>query len=584
MKPTRLFPASLILLVMLAQISFAQSLNFQSYENEKESIGELSSKYNGLCKTLEIGKSAGGKIIYALEIGKGENKNKPALLVIAGVETDDITGTVAAKNFAEQILARADADSVKNLLSKFTLYVIPRLSPDPLEACFEKTKVVRLGDDFPIDQDNDGKIDEDGYIDMDGNGMINLMRVLDPAGEWIENPDDLMLMKKADTKKGEVGKYKLLAEGIDDDKDGLINEDPKGGINVNKNTTYNYKPYTIDGGLHPFQAPELRALGDFVFEHPNIIAVYTFTYHNNLLEPWRIKNPQVQQQQPGMGGGGMMGGGMMGGRFGFGGNMFQADSVAYAMVVKDVSSLSKYKGDPQGNGDIPGWAYYDAGRLSFCAPAWTYPEIKDSTRAKPQMNRPQMQQGPQGPGSPQAGPPVITREQYAYRWIKKNAPQNFVEWHEIKHPDFPNNKVELGGFFPFAQNNPPADSLKSVADNSFKLLYKLFKDLPDIDVDTPLVEKLDNGVNRVTITISNKGKMPTHTNVGRRVKGLQSFLVKAKPANGQKIASGKKVTFIEEPIPGGGKTTRTFLIVGKGKVEFNIGSPSGGYKNVSVQL
>lgn len=573
MKLTRLLPASLFLITMLVQTSLAQTLHFQNYENESISISELGSKYGGLCKVLEIGKSAGDRILYALEIGKGENKNKPALLVIAGVETDDLTGTVAAKNFAQQILSQADADSVKNLLSKFTLYVIPRLSPDPLESCFEKIKVVRLGNDFPIDQDKDGKIDEDGYTDMDGNGMINLMRVLDPAGEWIENPDDPMLMKKADIKKGEIGKYKLLTEGIDDDKDGLVNEDPKGGININKNTTYNYKPYTIDGGLHPFQASELRALGDFVFEHPNIVAVYTFNYHNNLLDPWRIKNPQAQQQT-----------GMMPGRFGFAGNMFQADSIAYSAVVKDISSLSKYKGDPQGNGDIPGWAYYDAGRLSFCAPAWTYPELKDTTRSKPQMNKMQMQNGPQESKGLQAGQSAITREQYAYRWIKKNAPENFVEWKEIKHPDFPNTKVEIGGFFPYAQNNPPDDSLKSVAANSFKLLFKLFKDLPDIDVDAPLIEKLDNGVNRVTITINNKGKMPTHTNVGRRVKGLKSFLIRAELAKGQKIVSGKKVTFIETPIPGGGKTTRTFLIVGKGKVEFNIGSPSGGFRNVSAQL
>jgi hypothetical protein len=555
----------------------AQTLRFQNYEDESISISELGSKYKGLCNVLEIGKSAGDRVLYALEIGKGDNKNKPALLVIAGVETDDLTGTVAAVNFARQILSQADADSVKNLLSKFTLYVIPRLSPDPLESCFGKIKVVRLGNDFPIDQDNDGKIDEDGYTDMDGNGMINLMRVLDPAGEWIENPDDPMLMKKADIKKGEIGKYKLLTEGIDDDKDGLVNEDPKGGININKNTTYNYKAYTIDGGLHPFQAPELRALGDFVFEHSNIIAVYTFDYHNNLLDPWRIKNPQAQQ--PGMGSGRMVMG-----RFGFAGNMFQADSIAYSVTVKEISSLSKYKGDPQGNGDIPGWAYYDAGRLSFCAPAWTYPEIKDTTRSKPQMNKIQRPNGLQEGKGMQAGASAITREQYAYRWIKKNAPENFVEWKEIKHPDFPNTKVEIGGFFPFAQNNPPDDSLKSVAANSFKLLYKLFKDLPDIDVNAPLLEKLDNGVNRVTVTINNKGKMPTHTNIGRRVKGLKSFIIRTELAKGQKIVSGKKTTFIEAPIPGGGKTTQTFLIVGKGKVEFKIGSPSGGFRNVSVQL
>jgi len=577
MKQTRLFLVSACFMLLLAQVSFAQTLKYQNYADESKSIKDLKTKYGELCKVLEIGKSAGGKTIYALEIGKGNSKEKPALLVIAGVEPDDLTGTVSAKYFAENILANSTADSVKTLLEKYTLYVIPRLSPDPLESYFAKVKSFRMGNDFADDQDKDGKKDEDPYNDLNNDNIISFMRITDPTGEWLESTDDPMLLKKADTKKGEIGKYKLLFEGLDDDKDGLVNEDPVGGINVNKNATYNYKPYTDDGGLHPFLAAELRALGDFVFERPNILSVFTFNYHNNILDPWKIKPPGAQPQA-------QMGGGGRGA--GAGGNMFQADSVSYSMIVKDIAALSKYKGDAQGNGDIPGWAFYDAGRLSFASPAWTYPEIKDTTKAKPAArpqggaDRPQMGM----PGATGGAAATVTREQLAYRWTKKNAPQNFLEWKEFKHPDFPNNKVETGGFIPFAQNNAPEDSLKTATANSYKLLYKLFKGLPEIQVETPLVESLGNGVSRVTLTISNKGKFPSHTVAGRRVRALQSFLIRTKLADGQKIASGRKVTFVEEPIPGGGKITRTFLIVGKGKVEFNIGSPASGYKNVSAQL
>lgn len=575
MKQTRLFLVPALLMLVLTHVSFAQSIKYQNYTDESKSINELKIKYGELCKVHEIGKSAGGRTIYALEIGKGDSKEKPSLLVIAGVEPDDLTGTVTAKYFAENILSNSSADSVKALLEKYTLYVIPRLSPDPIENYFAKIKQQRLGNDLASDEDKDGKQDEDPYNDLNGDNMITMMRVTDPAGEWIESSDDPLLLKKADTKKGEIGKYKLLFEGLDDDKDGLVNEDPIGGINVNKNATYNYKPYTDDGGLHPFLATELRGLGDFLFNRPNILAVFTFNNHNNILDAWKIKPPGAPQQQFGAGG--------PGGRAA--GNMFQSDSVSYSMIVKDIAPLSKYKGDAEGNGDIPGWAYYDAGRFSFSSPAWTYPEMKDTSKAKP---APKPQGGDARPPMGMVGAPgaqaSVTREQLAFKWIKKNAPQNYLEWKEFKHADFPNNKVEIGGFVPFVQNNAPEDSLKSASANAYKLLYKLFKGLPEIQVENPLVESLGNGVSRITLTISNKGKFPSHSVAGRRVKSLQSFLIRTKLSDGQKIASGKKVTFIDDPIPGGGKITRTFLIVGKGKVEFNIGAPTSGYRNVSAQL
>lgn len=595
MKQTALIKASALLMLVLAFTSFAQTQKYQTYADESKSLKEIKEKYGELCKLHEIGKSAGGRIIYALEIGKGDSKTKPSLLIIAGVEPDDLSGTVSAKYFAENILANSSADSVKTLLEKYTLYVIPRLSPDPLEKYFAKVKYAPAGNDLADDQDRDGKKDEDGYNDLNNDNIISFMRVIDPDGEWIESTDDQMFMKKADKKKGEIGKYKILYEGIDDDKDGLINEDPQGGINVNKNSTYNFKAYTDDGGLHPFSSNELRALGDFLFDRPNILAVFTFNYHNNILDPWKIKPPQSQSQMPGMGSGAPMGGGSMMGGFGMGGgrsgNMFAADSISYSSVIKEITSSSKYKGDAIESGSIAGWAFYDAGRFSFCAPAWSYPELKDTSRSRA-MNRPPAQMGQQMPGGgPQGGfggqqsaSASSNRELTAFKWIKKNAPKNFIEWKEYKHTDFPNSKVEIGGIIPFAQNNAPEDSLKNSSENNYKLLYKIFKSLPEIQVGDPLVEQLGNGVSRVTLTITNKGKLASHTSVGRRIKSLQSFLIRTALSEGQKVVTGQKVTFIDEPIPGGGQVKRTFLIIGKGKVDFNIGCPTSGYKSVSVQL
>ena len=55
------------------------------------------------------------------------------------------------------------------------------------------------------------------------------MRVKAAGGEYMVDPDEPRLMKRADPKKGETGVYKLFTEGTDNDGDGFINEDPPGG-------------------------------------------------------------------------------------------------------------------------------------------------------------------------------------------------------------------------------------------------------------------------------------------------------------------------------------------------------------------
>ena len=46
------------------------------------------------------------------------------------------------------------------------------------------------------------------------------MRVKDPEGEYIQDPKEPRLMRKAEAKKGEAGIYKIYLEGLDNDSDG----------------------------------------------------------------------------------------------------------------------------------------------------------------------------------------------------------------------------------------------------------------------------------------------------------------------------------------------------------------------------
>ena len=83
------------------------------------------------------------------------------------------------------------------------------------------------------------------------------------------------------TKPGERGQYTLLgSEGIDNDNDGLINEDGRGGYDMNRNWAFDWQPSYVQHGAkdYPFSQPETRAVAQFVLQHPNIAAAQS--YHN----------------------------------------------------------------------------------------------------------------------------------------------------------------------------------------------------------------------------------------------------------------------------------------------------------------
>lgn len=514
--------------------------DYPTHEAQQRSLQQLAAAHGATAELTTLGTSAGGRAIHVLEIGTGDRANKPALLVIAGAEVDDLTGPVAAEAFARYLL-ESTADSVTTLLNRATVYVIPRLSPDPLAHAAAAVRDRVHGNDAPDDADRDGLTDEDGPNDLDGNGWISWMRVEDANGTYLAHEDESLLLRPADTGKGEVGRYLMIKEGRDDDEDLEVNEDAAGGVHVNRNTSHAYAPFQVDSGEHPFVAPELQALGDFVFAHPNILAIYTFSEHDNLHQSWKIRHP-AQRNRP---------------------NQFSADSSAYSASAERLADFAVYHGTgavPAGS--IPGWAYYHAGRISYSAPAFTYPDsVAKSIKTS------------------------MDRHHRAIHWLRANRPDLVLDWTVLEHPDYPGQTVELGGVDPFALNNPMADDLLAEATtNATTLLYQIAHELPRLRIDEPKVENLGRNVYQVTVTVHNDGDLPTHTVAGRRVYALRPLRADLTLANGQTLVAGREITLMTDPIPGGGRAQLTYTIIGRGSVDITVGSPSAGNASVRTNL
>lgn len=544
LSPTRFFSLAVCLaLGMSATSAFGQDFPTRAAHHDR--LEALVRQHTAHAEAIPLGRSAGGHPLHAYAVGTGERHNKPALLVIGGVERNDLTSPLAAEAFLNMLLT-SGADSVRTLRERFTVYVIPRLSPDPLEGFHATPRVVALGNAARMDHDRDGQVAEDGPSDLNGDRLISWMRVTHPEGTYLAHPEEPFLLRPADASKGEVGRFMLMQEGRDDDGDGRVNEDPAFGIDVNRNTTHRYAAYAPFAGAFPFEAPELRALGDFVMARPNIVAVFTFSEHDNLHHPWRVRHPVRPPSAP---------------------NRFQADSIAYSMTVRQIAPLVRYAGvEAVPSGSIPGWAYFHAGRFSFTAPVFTYPADSTQTRPAPIKTS-------------------LDRQHRAYRWLQANRPDLVLAWTPIEHPDFPGRTVELGGMAPFAAANPMQESMMAEAISApLPLLFSLASRLPRLEVGAPRVEALGGNVFRVTVPMHNAGQLPTHAEAGRAVVAQRPLRVDVNLQNGQTLLSGRAITLVQDPIPGGATHELTYVIAGQGTIQVTAGSPSAGFARTSVRL
>lgn len=132
----------------------------------------------------------------------------------------------------------------------------------------------------PVDDDRDGLTDEDKADDLDGDGHITQMRIRDPHGRWKPHPDfPALLIPVRNDEVGSY--RLLGDEGIDNDGDGRVNEDGVGFYDPNRDWPWNWQPDHIQNGAYryPFSILENRMVADFVMAHPNIAGAQT--YHNS---------------------------------------------------------------------------------------------------------------------------------------------------------------------------------------------------------------------------------------------------------------------------------------------------------------
>lgn len=560
---------SRFLLSLLAVLFCWNGLYAQSdYSNKQrlaQRVAALSSKYPQYVKTQSLVKTLGGSDIWAITIGTGQTDQKPAVAVVGGVEGKHLLGVELAIGFAEKLLANAQVDSVKRLLETQTFYVFPNLSPDATEQYFASLQYERSGNAKPLDYDRDGQLGEDGYEDLDGDGKITFVRVEDPTGTHIPNPQDPRSLILADVAKGQSGKYLLFSEGVDNDKDGVLNEDGDEGVHFNKNSTYNYRNFRPGAGEHAVSELENRALFDFLYDAFNVYAVVSFGPYNNLSNPEQAaRGGEAGPPQTGRRPGGRKI------------TSWSAQDIKANTYVSELyNTITDTKGAarvPAGEGNFAEWAYYHYGRLSFSTPGWWVPAVADSAS-----------RGNRGGATPPAGGSNDPVAAYL-KWADAEGISNtFSPWKEINHPDFPDKKVEVGGIHPFVLTNPPYHLVDNIVDKHTDFVVALAGLLPAIDIVDLKSEKLDNGLTRISLKVFNNGLFPTLTQVGERSYFLKRVAVNVKTSGNQKVITGRPSQTLNA-IGGRDAVELSWIIQGSGQVTIEAGSLTTGTKTVDVTL
>lgn len=225
-----------------------------------------------------IGKTASGAELKMLTIHPVESHKRPAILVIGNMSGLSPLGSEAALKLVGEILhADGPAD-----MGSARWHILPVANPDGAAAFFAKARHTGGLNGTPIDEDRDGAFGEDPPEDLNGDGLITSMLVPDAAGRWIISPHEPLLAVKADAALGQRGLYRKETEGVDNDGDGLFNEDGPGGVSPSRNFPHRFVHWTNQGGRWAADQPETRAILKFAYDHPEIGMILVLDRANNL--------------------------------------------------------------------------------------------------------------------------------------------------------------------------------------------------------------------------------------------------------------------------------------------------------------
>lgn len=499
------------------------------------------------------GKSYEGKDLWSLTIG---DRDKPAVLIVAGLDGNHQAGTLANILMIKKILT---TDSLMQSLDNKSIIFIPNGNPEAMAAFFANPQYGKSGNGRITDDDRNGKVGDDGYEDLNKDGYITMMRVETVIGDHIIDPDDNRRMLKTDIKQKKPGTHLLLTEGVDNNKNKQWNEDPALGVNINKNFAFEYPAFQVHAGEYAVSESETRALMDFIFNNQNIHTIIHLGPHNNLSKPEKYNDILAGQRII---------------------KSWLKNDVAVSEMVTSLYSTHTHLKNappmPHERGSFTQTAYYHTGNFSFSTPVWWATNTQKTDTDSLDSLKPVLKEDNPSPSN--------DYERTFLKWADAQKIQDiYVPWSVVDHPDFPNNKVEVGGLKPYVLFNPPAQFIEEQINGHTHFIYSILSHMPTHEIVEPHIEKISKDLYRVTIQTINKGNLPSYAEINDKFKLTSRLLTQLALDKNQKIISGKKIKKGTALQPNQAEE-HSWLISGKGVISITSGCAKTGVSTLNLSL
>ncbi|MGB4770717.1 MAG: M14 family metallopeptidase [Chitinophagaceae bacterium] len=516
---------------------------------------KIAAAYPDLAKLESIGKSFEGRDIWMLTITnfkKGDEKTKPGMYIDGNIHSNEIQGAEFAMYTAWYLTeSHADVKFIQELLEDKVFYLVPTINPDARDSYMHKPNSgsTPRSGVIPVDNDGDGIVNEDSFDDIDGDGNITFMRRKSTNGRFKVDPKDPRNMIQVGP--DEKGEYEFLGnEGIDNDGDGRVNEDGYTfEYDPNRDWGWGWQPNYIQNGAYKYP-----------FSLPENRAVMEFV----------MKHPNIAAAQSYHNAGGMI-------LRGPGGqedvNTYNAQDVAvYDAIAKKGEELIPgykylvvYKDLYSAYGGELDWFYAGRGVYTYSNELWTpyLMFMREGTR-EPFDNK------------------TYDFDRYL---LFQDA---FVPWKEFDHPQY--GKVEVGGFKKNFGRAHPGFLLETDAHRNMAFTIYHCYHTPKLSVDTIKVRDLGDGLKEVTAVIYNERLMPTHSSQDVKnkieVPDYVSIKTSGKVLAGMIVENADLNQTVEQRenpqtlevanIPGLGTVTVRWIVQGAGAVTVTVQSKKGG--------